>query len=154
MFQWGRRSLEEISTLDPDLQKVLNKVIQVTQVDLGIAEGHRPVSEQKYLYASGRTRPGKIVTQIDGVRKKGMHNYSPSLAFDIYAYVPGRKDLTYSPLYITYLGGVITAVAADMFQKGEIRKPIVWGYNWDSDGQIGTDQDFDDMVHFQLGSTL
>lgn len=43
---------------------------------------HRPVEKQQALYAQGRTRPGKIVTYCDGVRKKSKHNSLPSRAFD------------------------------------------------------------------------
>lgn len=44
---------------------------------------YRSVEEQMKLYAQGRVVPGKIVTNIDGARIKGMHNYTPSHALDV-----------------------------------------------------------------------
>lgn len=34
------------------------------------------------LYSQGRTEPGQIVTQIDGVNKKSNHNVKPARALD------------------------------------------------------------------------
>lgn len=36
-------------------------------------DGLRTVAAQQALYAQGRTKPGKIVTYVDGVRKKSNH---------------------------------------------------------------------------------
>ena len=38
-----------------------------------IVEGVRTAKRQAELYAQGRTKPGKIVTQLDGVTKKSNH---------------------------------------------------------------------------------
>lgn len=146
-YQFGKRSIEKLSTCHPDLQKVARMALRYSQVDFGIADGQRPVSEQQRLFAEGKT-------QLDGVRRKSMHNFSPSLAFDIYAFVQGRPDLAYDTAYLCYLGGVITSVGQQLFSKGEISRPIIWGYNWDGDGQIRTDQNFQDLPHFQLGPTI
>lgn len=43
---------------------------------------HRTPDEQYELYCQGRTKPGDIVTQIDGRTKLGAHNYYPSRAID------------------------------------------------------------------------
>lgn len=43
---------------------------------------HRSVEEQQEHYAKGRTKPGKIITYCDGVKKKSKHNSLPSKAFD------------------------------------------------------------------------
>lgn len=42
----------------------------------------RSVEEQKRLYAKGRTAPGKIITNADGVRKRSLHNHFPARAID------------------------------------------------------------------------
>ena len=47
-----------------------------------IIEGHRPISKQRRLFSQGRTwfpngANTRIVTYIDGVKKKGKHNYKP-----------------------------------------------------------------------------
>ncbi len=43
---------------------------------------HRTPDEQFALYQQGRTKPGQIVTNINGKEKKGAHNYYPSRAID------------------------------------------------------------------------
>jgi len=51
--------------------------IQMTMTGLGfvmiVTDGVRTVEEQQKLYAQGRTAPGKIVTNADGVRNKSNH---------------------------------------------------------------------------------
>jgi peptidoglycan L-alanyl-D-glutamate endopeptidase CwlK len=41
-----------------------------------IVQGLRTVEEQQALFAQGRTKPGKKVTNCDGVRKKSNHQAS------------------------------------------------------------------------------
>jgi hypothetical protein len=43
------------------------------QFYIAIIDGKRTVARQKWLYASGRTRSGLIVTKCDGVRIKSKH---------------------------------------------------------------------------------
>lgn len=62
---------------------------------------YRSVEEQQKLYAQGRTVAGKVVTKIDGVRVKGMHNYTPSRALDVAVFVDDAiswDELLYHPL--------------------------------------------------------
>jgi peptidoglycan L-alanyl-D-glutamate endopeptidase CwlK len=44
---------------------------------------HRTPAEQYELYCQGRTKPGDVVTQIDGTTKLGAHNYYPARAIDV-----------------------------------------------------------------------
>lgn len=87
----------------------------------------RTVAEQQKLYAQGRTTPGAIVTQIDGVRKKSNHNLSPARAIDVAVLIQGKitwNEASYAPL-------------------GELAKRygLVWGGSW-----VG----FKDMPHLEL----
>jgi peptidoglycan L-alanyl-D-glutamate endopeptidase CwlK len=50
----------------------------------------RSVEEQQRLYAQGRTTPGQVVTQIDGLTKKSKHNLEPARAIDIAISVGGK----------------------------------------------------------------
>lgn len=141
-FVFGRVSAQRLSTMDERLQKVFSLALKRSKVDFGIAEGHRPVSRQQELYALGRTKPGSIVTRVDGVNRKSMHNYKPSLAGDIYAWVNNKAS--WDAKHLCYLAGVITS-AAD-----ELGISIRWGGNWDGDGEIISDQKFMDLPHFEL----
>lgn len=148
--KFGNRSNKNLNTCYVELQVVMRESLKETQVDFGISEGTRTDEKQIHLYASGRTRPGPILTKRDGVTKKSKHQANPSPAVDIYAYIPGKPHLAYNKIYLAYLGGVITSVAERLYQEGRIAYRIRWGYNWDGDGEIGTDQDFQDMPHHEL----
>lgn len=148
--RFGKRSTDNLHTCHKDLQLIMHESLKVSQVDFGISEGHRPTEKQIYLYESGRTRPGPILTKVDGLTKKSKHQSSPSPAADIYAYIPGKRSLAYNKTYLSYIGGVITSVAERLYQEGRITHIIRWGYNWDNDGEIGTDQTFQDMPHYEL----
>lgn len=131
MYRFGRRSLEIINGLHPDLQKVLLDAIQTSPYDFGLHSGHRPVEEQLELYAQGRTKPGNKVTWVDGVNKKSRHNYYPSLAFDFHCSVKGntwdntKKEVDGDPAYLEEIARHILKVAKDKYGL-----ELEWGGDW------------------------
>lgn len=156
-YKFGKRSTERLATVHEDLQKIMHAALEVSQVDFGISHGYRSPEEQFELYKEGRqfvdgrwVKIGVTVTNCDGENNKSEHNEFPSNAVDIYAAVKGHKDLAFDVRYLAYLGGVITAEANRLLDQGRIIYQIRWGYNWDGDEQIGTDQRFQDMPHFEL----
>lgn len=65
----------------------------------------RSAKKQIYLYAQGRTMPGQIVTNIDGVTSRSRHNFYPSQAIDVCVdrdpgpgKIPVWDDKLYAPL--------------------------------------------------------
>jgi len=156
-FFFGQRSTQKLATCHEDLQKIMHVALAFSQVDFGISHGHRTPEEQMELYKKGREhidgkwiKTGTTVTNCDGHDVQSRHNEFPSMAVDIYAAVPGRKDLAFDVRYLAYIGGVITAEANRLLDEGKVIHEIRWGYNWDGDDQIGTDQRFQDMPHFEL----
>lgn len=141
MYKFSNKSKERLNTCHEDLRLIANIAIQRSQIDFGIAEGHRSVERQYDLYKAG-------LSKIDGVNKRGKHNYKPSLAFDIYAWVNGKSS--YDQRYIIFIAGVILAVAKELKEQGRIETELRWGGNWDGDGQIINDQSFNDLVHFEI----
>ena len=137
----GKRSIKNLESCHADLQAIAMAAICHTQVDFAVVEGHRSVERQKLLYDAGKSK-------IDGLSKKGKHNYTPSLAFDICAIVNGKASWRES--YLAYLGGVITAVGMILLAEGTVSHKLRWGGNWDGDGEIITDQSFMDLPHFEL----
>jgi len=142
MYKFSNTSLERLNSCDINIQRVMDLAISRSDIDFGIAQGYRSVKEQQDLYAQGRTVPGDIVTYVDGVNKKSNHNYYPSKAVDIYAWVDGRA--IWDSRELCYLAGVIISCAK------ELGVNLRWGANWDSDGIIITDHDFVDLPHFEL----
>ncbi len=140
-MKFSKRSKEKLSTCHPDLIKIANKAIELSRIDFGISEGNRSLKRQKELYDQGKSK-------VDGIRKRGKHNHSPSLAFDIYAYTGGK--VSWETKHLCYLGGFIIGLSEKMLEDGEITHRLRWGGNWDMDGEIISDQTFQDLPHFEL----
>lgn len=154
-FKFGARSRVQVNSCHPDLQKILNKTIEISDIDFGVSEGHRPTERQQELYAIGRTKDlhKKPVTQIDGITKKGKHNHKPSLAADIYIWHDNkatRQKIAYDNVHLAYVMGLMQAVAKELHAKGEITYALRWGGNWDRDNILVYDQNFDDLPHVEL----
>ncbi len=73
----------QLATCHADLQRVMREAVRRVPFDCFVIYGVRTVAEQQALFAIGRTKPGRRVTNIDGVTKKSRHNYTPSLAMDV-----------------------------------------------------------------------
>ncbi len=145
-YKLGRNSKRKLETCHVDLQKIFTMAISISKVDFGISEGHRPIPRQKELFDQGKSK-------IDGINKKGKHNYEPSLATDFFTYHPDlvtRRRLAYDKVHLAYLGGLLGACAEILYAQGEITHKLRWGANWDSDGIIDFDQGFDDYPHVEL----
>lgn len=139
--KFSKTSEERLLTCHPDLQLILRKAIAISDIDFGIAEGHRSIEKQQQYFKEGKSK-------IDGIKKLGKHNYTPSMAADIYAFVNGKAS--WDNEHITYLAGLINAVADMLLEQEKITHTIRWGGNWDMDGEILIDQSFDDRPHFEL----
>jgi peptidoglycan L-alanyl-D-glutamate endopeptidase CwlK len=88
---------------------------------------HRSEEEQLALYAQGRTKPGRIVTQL---KKGSNHNCYPSRAFDV-AFM--RKDRAL--MWDAELFKVFAQCVA------EVEPRVAWGGNW---------KKFKDLPHFEF----
>lgn len=141
MFVFGKKSKEKLSTCHKDLQLIMNEAIKISNVDFGISEGYRSLEKQLQYFKEGKSK-------IDGITKKGKHNYKPSLAVDIFPYL--ENEANWDNEHLSYLSGVIHAVSEILFAQGETTHKIRWGGNWDMDGVILLDQSFDDRPHFEL----
>lgn len=140
-YIFSERSRSALKSCHPDLQLIAETALRSTQVDFAIVEGHRSIERQQLLYKAGKTK-------INGITQKGKHNHNPSLAFDLCAIAGGKSSWRES--YLAYLGGVITATAAQLLAASKIDHALRWGGNWDRDGEIITDQAFIDLPHFEL----
>jgi len=154
----GNRSKIQYDTLHPDLQLIVDAALEYCVVDFSINEGHRPVEKQFEYYKKGRefidgrwklTKPKNKITNIDGHRVKGKHNYSPSLALDFKAYVPEKPELTWDTVHLTYIGATMVMIAEVLFRDGEIEHKLRWGGNWDKDGDLA-DNTLYDRPHVEL----
>lgn len=137
MPKFGETSRSRLENVHPDLIALFEEVVK--RFDCTIIYGHRTVNEQQALYAQGRTQPGPIVTNCDGVRKKSMHNHMPSLAVDVAPYPINWRDSN----RFYHFAGYVRRVAENM------NIPIRWGGDWNMNTDL-SDQSFFDLPHFEL----
>lgn len=128
MFKYGTNSLNNISTLHPNLQIIAFDLIKIMNVS--VVCGHRGKEEQDKAVADKKSKTPW---------PKSKHNSLPSNAMDVIPYPTGYKDTR----LIYFMAGAIQAIA----DKHNIK--IRWGGDWDSDGDLN-DQTFNDLVHFEL----
>ena len=132
---FSRRSRNNLETCHPDLQQVFNEVDRLGY-ECTVIEGHRPKEWQDKYFWEGKSR----VRWPDS-----KHNALPSDAADVGPYVKGKLSLDVR--HCIFFAGVVLAVAAVMGIA------IRWGGNWDMDDEVMTDQDFQDLVHYEISKS-
>lgn len=128
MPQFGRTSLEKLSTCHPDLQKLFNEVIK--HYDCVILDGYRSNGEQQKLFKQGKSK-------LQAGASK--HNQSPSLAADVAPWPLDWKDK--EKFY--HFAGRVQGIAQMLNIK------IRWGGDWNQNNDL-KDQSFYDLPHFEL----
>lgn len=123
-FRLSTRSRTSLAGVHPDLVRVVERAIQITQVDFVVTEGLRTAARQRELVASG-------ASQTNNSRHLTGH------AIDVAALVNGEVRWDW-PLY--------NKIAEAMKEAArELRVPITWGGDWKS---------FKDGPHFELPRTV
>ena len=120
MFKLGKRSIERLQGVHPDLVRVVERAIDLTPVDFTVLEGLRSPERQQTLVASG-------ASQTLNSRHITGH------AVDLGAWVDDQVDWSW-PLY-HQIANAMKAAAT------ELGIPIVWGGDWKT---------FKDGPHFEL----
>lgn len=151
-FEFGNASMAQVLTCERDLQLVLIEAIHRSPIDFGVSQGRRAIEQQREYF---KAKKSKLNPDDPAQLKKAMHLRNPSMAADIYISVPttvwpdGNK-LAYDLAHLALVAGVILSVANELYERGVIKRRVRWGGDWDNDGCILVDQDFDDMPHFEL----
>ena len=128
MYKFSQRSLNNLKNVDERLVRICNELIK--RVDFTVIEGFRSLERQKEMYDKG-------FSKIDGISKKGKHNYNPSLAIDIIPYKKGHNPFDgskESDIMFDNLAKEFKQVAK------ELGINITWGGDWK----------FIDKPHFQI----
>ena len=122
-----QRSAKNIATLHPEVAKLATKLVEqatAAGISVKVISGLRTYAEQDAIYAQGRSKPGKVVTNARG--GYSIHNFG--CAFDVGIF---SKDGT------EYFGE-----HADYAKVGKLGETLglEWGGHWQ----------FVDEPHFQL----
>lgn len=133
-FYFSNNSKVKLASCHLDLQVIVNEALACGIMDISVIEGYRN-KERQNRYCNMKPPKSKVKWP------DGMHNPRPSDAIDIAPYVNGR--VSWNKLHCCVLAGIILACAAKLDIK------IRWGGNWDMDGEPITDQDFQDLVHYE-----
>ena len=126
-------SINKLAGCDERLHVLFIEVAKDTPIKFVVTHGYRSIEEQKNLYALGRTKQGKIVTNCDGEKIKSKHNYYPSKAADIALIIDGKLNWEVKN-YIEF-GEYVKKIAAKIGIK------ISWGGDWDK---------FKDYPHYEI----
>lgn len=129
---FSARSKNNLKTCREELQRIFSRVDELG-FECTVIEGHRSQEKQEEYFRAGKSRVHF---------PQGKHNKVPSDAVDVAPYVKGK--LSWDHRHCLYFAGVVMAVAASLGIK------LRWGGNWDMDDEVITDQDFQDLVHFEL----
>lgn len=117
----------DINKLNPKAKlacEYLLKACEAAGLKVIVTETLRTTERQQYLYAQGRTRPGNIVTNCDGVKNKSIHQFGN--AFDVCQNIRGKE---YEDAVIAQIGPLGQKIGLE------------WGGSW---------KGFVDSPHFQL----
>jgi peptidoglycan L-alanyl-D-glutamate endopeptidase CwlK len=120
VFKLGKRSIERLQGVHPDLVKVVERAIDLSPVDFTVLEGLRSPERQQTLVASG-------ASQTLNSRHITGH------AVDLGAWVDNQVDWSW-PLYHKIANAMKAAA-------NELGVSIVWGGDW---------RTFKDGPHFEL----
>jgi len=120
VFKLGKRSIERLQGVHPDLVKVVERAIDLSPVNFTVLEGLRSPERQQTLVASG-------ASQTLNSRHITGH------AVDLGAWVDNQVDWSW-PLYHKIANAMKAAA-------NELGVAIVWGGDW---------RTFKDGPHFEL----
>lgn len=119
-YKLGLRSKQRLKGVHPDLIAVVNRAIEISDVDFTVLEGLRSVSRQKELVAKGASTTMKS-------------RHLTGHAVDLGAWVDGTVRWDW-PLYHKIADAMLKAAK-------ELDVKVEWGGHWGS---------FPDGPHFQL----
>lgn len=131
------KSASRIQGLHPVVQKATVKLIEHSYakgIPILITQGLRTIAEQNDLYAQGRTKAGKIVTNAKG----GYSNHNFGVAIDFCLLLPDGKNVSWDNLKDGNLDSL-----PDWSQVVDEAKKL--GFSWGGDWKS-----FKDLPHFEM----
>jgi peptidoglycan L-alanyl-D-glutamate endopeptidase CwlK len=126
-FKLSTESEKILSTVKPELQRVIRRAAELTTIPFAIVSGNRTAKEQAWLYAQGRTRPGLKITWT----LKSNHMGGKAIDFsavDAKGKPNNHDPKTWNKAHYGPIADVIKAAGK------ELGIPVYWGYDmWKKD---------------------
>lgn len=135
-YIYGKSSKANLDTCTINLQLVMIRALDLGLIDISITEGARDKGRQNRLFELKKSK-----VKWPHSKHNIINSWDRAKAVDAVPFVNGKASYNYN--HCCFMAGVILAVGASM--GVELR----WGGNWDMDGEPITDQDFQDLVHFE-----
>lgn len=127
---YSERNKSEIAKLTGDMQwrvdVFMNRLEEAGIHDIVITDSLRSDAQQKELYAKGRTKGGRVVTNIPNCDPQWKSKHCIGEAIDIVQFIDGKPNYSQTPY--------------EEIAKHAEGLEFTWGGNWD----------FIDKPHFQL----
>lgn len=136
-LKFGRRSRERLATVDILLQQVFEESLSLDLIDMSVVQGRRSKADQDAYFATEKSK-----VRWPNSKHNVRHPYALARAVDVAPYVNGA--ISWKKEHCIYMAGIVLATAK------ALGIGIRWGGNWDMDHEPITDQDFQDLVHFEL----
>ena len=127
-FKLSARSRAKLVGVHPDLVRVVERAIQISEVDFAVTCGTRTLAEQEALLKAGATTTLKS-------------RHLGGFAVDLAAFIGTRLSWE-ARLYHKIKDAMFAAAA-------ELKIPIRWGGDWNCNGD-SNDESFFDGPHFEL----
>lgn len=134
MYSYSKASATNRLSCHSNLQFLFWEVLKT--YDHSILCGHRGKKEQEKAFENKQSEIRYPFSK---------HNKKPSLAVDVAPY-----PIDWDNLYRFYhFSGFVCGVADRLLAEGVISHKIRWGGDWNGNRDF-SDQDFNDLVHYEL----
>lgn len=135
-YSYGRTSSGVLITASFKLQLVFDEALSMGLIDITAIEGRRAKARQNRLFAIDKSK-----VKWPNSKHNVLNPNDLAHAVDAAPYVNGKaSDVWY---HCIFLAGVIQTCGE------KLGIPIRWGGNWDRDGEPITDQEFQDLWHYE-----
>ena len=121
MYKLSKRSKDNRDECTHPLRLIIDEAIKY--FDFLVYEGHRSLEDQMKYFKAGKSK-------IDGVRRKGKHNFKPSKAFNC---VPAEVFWSSRKKFLQMAIAMFKATNK-LIAEGKIDKGLRWGGDFYGDG--------------------
>ena len=135
-YSFSKRSLLKLATVHQDLQNTARLALEWGVMDFTVIEGRRDKETQTQYFNNGRSKVTWPHSKHNVENPQDLAN-----AYDIAPVINGK--ISWDHMHCIHLAGIIISAGRCLGVK------IRWGGNWDLDGEPVTDQDFQDLVHYE-----